>query len=442
MEELFQYLLSKSLGRYDNKQILFKLNDEKIMNILEKCNAIIVRNESINSSGFNYSCNNELSGKPFPCASLSCRINNVDKLSRFSALYSDSIIVENPLEKYLNNSRFTERDKMKLIDDLEIIYYMHPLLIAGLIKFSSNLIILCDECGKKLKKEENIFEEKLSKIKNVINKEFLSNVNITFTLKYGIPRLVIVGDEDYIPHGSMYCMVIREQYLSRLSELFDISSDHVLSKNEIRKLGIVEEMITDGMFDDISSQRWLGTYYNTQYVTSRQTDFKVLRQINNNDTNNLCDAVMGGITHSIPYIYNIELEQIINLRNAESDAFFIYREAIQNVIKSSKGLSEKQVKEAFDDLVRKELLKINLIVKKSHENLIRKAKREIIIGGAIITAGIFTKCISPELASITASIGGLKYLHQFCSNSAQIFDEPLDAPKNDIYFLWKVQNLK
>lgn len=121
------------------------------------------------------------------------------------------------------------------------------------------------------------------------------------------------------------------------------------------------------------------------------------------------------------------------------DSFIIYREAVNKVLASSGGLNSKQVKEAFEDFVKKELHKIDLVVKKSKKNLAKNAMREVLIGGALVTAGVFSNTLSPELAAIATAVGGLKYLHQFCCKTAQIFDEPLDAAKNDIYFLWKVK---
>ncbi len=300
IDELFEYLSSKSLGRYDNKGFLRTLDNDKIIDILENITRIIIDNETISRSKYNYSCNSELSGGRFSCTNLRCRISNIDKLARFAIFYADSIIILNPFEEYRHKDVLDDIDRDRLIDDLELLYYMQPLLSANIIRFSSGMILLCKKCNKKIIKDKNKFKKRLNALRNDIINEYLKKVKITYTNRYGEPpRLLLEGDDEYVPHGSMIALIARDEYRKRLSELFDTSIDHTLSKNEVKKMGIIEELFTNRIFQDIYSQSWLGKNYNTQYVTNRALDFKILKKFNEKDLNIQCNAIMEGILDQV-----------------------------------------------------------------------------------------------------------------------------------------------
>ena len=49
-------------------------------------------------SAFVFTAPPDLSGAPWPCASINCRLRKVDKLSRFAALYADQLAVLSPVQ--------------------------------------------------------------------------------------------------------------------------------------------------------------------------------------------------------------------------------------------------------------------------------------------------------------------------------------------------------
>jgi hypothetical protein len=102
MKELFEYLYSNKLGRYNLEpdKFISSITEEKFQKLIIDINEIIIRNENIIQSEFNFTCNSELSGDVFNCSCLECRLKSIDSLARFTTLYSDTVIITSPFYKY------------------------------------------------------------------------------------------------------------------------------------------------------------------------------------------------------------------------------------------------------------------------------------------------------------------------------------------------------
>ncbi len=98
----------------------------------------------------------ELSGAPVPCAAFACRARNLDELSRFSVLFSDETIIEFPLMKYIYDDHYDEYTVEDIICDIQLLYYIRPVVEASIIKFGVKTMDICIDC----------FENKASKIEN------------------------------------------------------------------------------------------------------------------------------------------------------------------------------------------------------------------------------------------------------------------------------------
>lgn len=444
MNELFEYLFSNKLGRYDleSDKFISSITEEKFEKLIIDINEIIVRNEDIIQSEFNFTCNSELSGDVFSCSCLECRIKSIDSLARFTTLYSDTVIITSPFYKYYRNYSYNTTVLEKFLEDIKILYYMQPLISEGLIKFSSGMVCVCKDCNEKLEETRSNYHHSVNKVLKPIKQNLLKSTTVKYTLDYGFPEFEITFPEEFADSQKQFLLISNSNYLLMLSKVFDINKNYMLTPKEIKKFGILENTYLDKVFNDIVDQRWIGHFYNTKYVTNRKVDLQILKSLNDNNKNINSQALIEGLTHEVPYIHNVNIEDLIDLRKNEFESFQIYRESIKKVVEVSSGLDSLKVKEAFNDLAKKELLKLDLIAKKSKKNLIKNNIREIVIGSAIVTGGLFTHTISPEIGAAISLLGGAKYLHQFASKLAQTIDEPVELSKNDMYYLWKVKELE
>lgn len=113
------------------------------------------RNESPRGSTFSFLATESLAGYPSPCANPGCRLQNVDSLSRFAALYADEIILPDPFSDFhaaIQNPTYV-RDRWLLLDiasHIAILHLLEPLIEDGIISFTSTSNnSVCMECYAK-----------------------------------------------------------------------------------------------------------------------------------------------------------------------------------------------------------------------------------------------------------------------------------------------------
>ena len=102
--------------------------------------AVLTRAEGLTDEVGNmtHSATLSLGGGTEPCASVSCRLRHVDQLAQFAAFYSDRVYIHNFLSNHEHppHSGYLpslEERRHTLLDDLEVLSHLRPLIEAGLI---------------------------------------------------------------------------------------------------------------------------------------------------------------------------------------------------------------------------------------------------------------------------------------------------------------------
>lgn len=143
----------------------------------------------------------------------------------------------------------------------------------------------------------------------------------------------------------------------------------------------------------------------------------------------------------LPVLANVDVVDLIALRDAEHDAFVRFRTAIRAAIAeqaqagADERTSERIAREIRTDLVDNELAKIREILRQSKMTLESKGSGSILLGVLMTVAGVITQ--QPSMSVAGAGIGGkgvLDALNESSAASARIRE-------SDMYFLWKAQDL-
>ena len=97
---------------------------------------------------FRFVGNSELSGLPFPCASMVCRARGLNQSAFFSAAYADETILFNPFDALVSRSRYDYIEQLSFhICQLVLI---SPLIERGLVSFSDfHQHAYCEECFRR-----------------------------------------------------------------------------------------------------------------------------------------------------------------------------------------------------------------------------------------------------------------------------------------------------
>jgi hypothetical protein len=146
MKEIIDLL--KINGLENDSEIEYKIFHNwsigQIKIFVEQFNEIIDNAKPpLHTSPFSFMPNSNMTAQHFFCPEWDCRLNRVDKLSRFAVFYSDLIMFPNYFSYYDHLSgRLTQHEELTLrynfIGDIKIINKIKPLLNAGLIKFTQS----------------------------------------------------------------------------------------------------------------------------------------------------------------------------------------------------------------------------------------------------------------------------------------------------------------
>jgi hypothetical protein len=111
MRKLFEYFEAKGINKDNIEEIIGNWNPDQLDRILDEVHNIIeTANTTESSSRFSFTANSELSGDAFPCAALDCRMKSAVQIAKFAALYSDSVRIINPFDKYNGIVQFDVSD--------------------------------------------------------------------------------------------------------------------------------------------------------------------------------------------------------------------------------------------------------------------------------------------------------------------------------------------
>lgn len=128
----------------------------------------------------------------------------------------------------------------------------------------------------------------------------------------------------------------------------------------------------------------------------------------------------------------------MKLRQNEEEAFIVYRNNLNRLIKDAKNWNGDQIKEAFLDTIRPEINKID----KSIKDWKRGKKQSLATtAAATVSAGVFLGYMPFGYTSIIAAmgaVGGISTAVKCTSDLLSLIQEPKVAYENDNYFLWKL----
>jgi hypothetical protein len=128
----------------------------------------------------------------------------------------------------------------------------------------------------------------------------------------------------------------------------------------------------------------------------------------------------------------------VNLRQAEGAAFEIYRDTVTKALRKNRKLTASQQVEFFNDVIRPEIAKIELAVRRSRKLLIRSIISDVIVASGAVGIGLFSGLLPPAIGTAALGLGSLHYSPKFVRKLIDLSAEPNAAANNKYYFLWKI----
>lgn len=441
MQALFEYL--KEINLFPNRieTEIEKWDSAKVVQFINNCSELIPETGDKVSSIFSFIANSYMG-----CSEYRCRVKSVDQLSRFAALYADKVLIPNFFSQYYPKN-INYITKLSIISELKLLYYVKPLLDSGLMGFARSKVHFCKDCYEEYLKDNklNLFDDKVIKIKQALKIMYLKETRFFIGKEHGYYFIRNIGPEELVDHSEMYTML---DHLPPSLHKFD----NLLNTNEsvtieLQEKDIVQSDILDmrisPIVNDMMIQNWYSQLYGgANYLTNRKVDLDIISAINEPSVNIFSEAIIDSFHHSVPFIQNTQISKLIKLRLSEGEAFNVYRDALSSALKSSLLAKEpRYLKEAFDDIVRPELNKIDLTIKNSRKILWDSLTRDVVYGTGFITIGLYSGLLPPEMGNMMAALGGFKFVYGLLEKSSKLLQESDDIRNNKFYFLWKVREI-
>ena len=123
----------------------------------------------------------------------------------------------------------------------------------------------------------------------------------------------------------------------------------------------------------------------------------------------------------------------------------MYRDAVRNILVSAQDKSSTELREAFDDVIRPELNKINLTIKNARKLLTTSALTDVTIAIVSVSIAAFSGLlpanlgIPKEMLDIGAAIGGWQSVKDLALKVTEIHAKPKEVNDNRFAFLWKMK---
>jgi hypothetical protein len=347
-----------------------------------------------------------------------------NRLARFVALYSDSVLILHPLYdhradlqvkyKSADTEYITALIKMGIEADFMLLFHYRPLLEEGIVGIGPHSFSLCEKCQK-----ENIRGLKeIEKGASLIAKENLRNFKIQYQRDdFNLPSISFDGPEEFLAHPiSVTLYKENTQYKKRDDQYW------------------VTYLIRSGLSGILHPN-----CKSFSYLTDHTPDIAVLKKTTEQKFPEINASLLEGLSHNLPFIDNAPLSRLIEFRKKEGEAFRVYRDSLRLALKSVQNTTENISGEVFSDVVLPELNKIDNTIKNSRKILKRRLSEELIISVGSIGLGLFAGLVSPTFGACIGAVGGLRSVPGLVKDAASIFSEPLEIRNNSYYFLWKVR---
>jgi len=442
IEAFYEHIKKKLWSKKPFYEVIDGWNPKEFSDFFVECRELLPTSELTSTSIFDFVANSSLSGGRHPCISPECRLSSVDTLARFASLYSDSVLIHDPFATIFPHSQIEDIDiesrvKSELVIAIAKLIQLEPLIQKGIIGFASSEYHFCEECYQTHIKDLE-FERNRDNINSVLKQRILREVDFKAVISDGMPVIEVNGPEDIVNHGVSILLLSGNDAFSEFVIKKATRKSSLFSKKELQKYALVETLV-DPIMSDLTIQSYYSEVYGTQYVTDNEVDFDILSTLNSSKVNTLSAALAEGFSHSVPYLSDIEISRLLELREKEGESFNVYRDSFSKAIQSVTDPDIDKVRQAFNDIVRPDLNNIELTIKNSRKLLWGSVTKDLVFGAGFITVGLFTGLLPPNIGEIVAAVGGFNYIAGSLDKIIQLGQEPSEIRSNKYYFLWKAK---
>lgn len=450
MKEIINILKKDGLlsSKGPNTSVIKSLSVSKIADIAIKIeNKIRKSYQPAKSPISSHSASLNLGGGRIECANIECRVSRIKKLARFSSLYSDEVYINSFFSDYKDPDLWEdiETTQQFLFDDLLIVHEILPLIEQGFIKFFSPRTNVCFSCQAKQfisRSASGNFDAYYKKLK----REYLNNLNVTCELDDDEYLFLLDGPEPYLDHPHYWIrydaphpIIKRHTILDKINQGIQVD----ISKTLIKELDFHTELAHDVATNVIFGLATSGALH-TSFLTENDihvTFLNALQGAQRIREKNL--IALNHLSSIVPFAEDVPIKDVLILRKREKEAFISFRnafnEAIDEFRRSGDSFDEHDAKELYADVINPKLVNLDKKIKAAKKDLIKKPFRSLTSIVGVISFGLLTGIIPPDIAAIAKAIGLVKFGSDTIQQTMALGDSENKIKSDNFYFLWKIR---
>lgn len=198
----------------------------------------------------------------------------------------------------------------------------------------------------------------------------------------------------------------------------------------LKELGLVDYILDPIINDFILHNVW-NESLKTTYLTNRPIDTLIMKKLGQDNTSN--KATLNYIKPVLPLIQNVNLENLLKIRDTDYDSFLVYRDKLREIIKINDLKTEKDYQNAYNDLIQPEINRMNNVLRKNRKHLIKRIGIDVGLTSIICSIGMYNHFSFDGITGLMSLLGISTGIKDIVELSSKEFIE-----ENELYFLWKV----
>lgn len=366
-----------------------------------------------------------------------CRATRAQTLARYAALYADKVIAPVPLiNPHVHGRPSNSNEEFDLRLDMAgnvlSIHEMRPTIEAGLVEIITRELHFCPDCIAKALGGHRRISAAAQRLANKTRSQF----SMSYRPASSAAIFTVHGPADYCDHGEFARLYYRIP--SWLPRAYRTKTGIPVPPSVLKKSRVIDDHF-QAIGSQVALQEFLTFRYGAKTLTTNPGELSFLAQLDpaGGFQRNKA-ASLARIAHFVPLMGDIPVAKAVRIRTQESDAFLVYRRALDRVIREQLErtgiISEKEAAELIADVLEPEIAKLRQLAANERKKATTKAGTRLAFAGALLTLGLFRGLLPSEYAAMgsAAALAGL------VDSLAELRANPGAVRNNNFYFLLRL----
>ena len=149
------------------------------------------------------------------------------------------------------------------------------------------------------------------------------------------------------------------------------------------------------------------------------------------------------LTSVVPFAGDVDISDVLKLREREPEAFILYRQALTKAIREvrdKKGtFRERDAQQLYSDVIEPNLARLDAGIVAAKRGLRKSVRRNILGWTAALSFGVYAGFVSKDLAAIAGALGLTKVIADLANLAMTKSDGEEAIRSEEMYFLWKMR---